>query len=167
MIYKKNIPHDFSNITWPEEYKKNAFGKRFCHWSENSGFTGLFGGTIEDSKIAAVYDIIKQQMEQYLSDQGLESTKYSLQESFINVRKKSEKSDSHNCTDSSFTVIYFINVPAQSGNLYLNDGSEETTIEPQNYDFIIVPSTYFRRTDASDAEEDRISLVCEFFYYGD
>jgi len=141
-------------------------------------------------KMPTLKNKIENEFEKYVRDvlHINKNVNFKIINSWINIHKKGDWSQSHLHKNSCFSGVYYLNVPEHSGNISFDktivlnnlststisyDYDEANYINADKVKFkveeglvLFFPSTIYHNVDKSNSDEERYSLAFNFFADG-
>ena len=76
--------------------------------------------------------------------------------------KWADHAPEHNHWDVDFTSIFYVSVPEDSGNLFIEINDQREIITPEKNDLVILDGDTCHSTGPNLAKERRVTLVCDW-----
>ena len=160
LIYKNNLECDFSHyislVDESSRYENDTSNYIFCPEIEEV----LQHDGNSNNSVNQICENLTKLTSEYVDTRDVE-----LFSAWINVHLPGDNTPPHAHKIADFTTIYYIDIPAGSGDLYIQkpDGDIDKHT-PKQYDFIAMPGDYVHATGRNKSSSNRVSLVADWHY---
>ena len=158
--YKNNLECDFSYY-----YEHEGETQRYDNDTGSVLFCTEIGEAFQrkgsdNESINQIYKNLTQLAGEYAGDRGAD-----FFASWVNIHRPGDAAPPHTHEHADFTTIYYIEVPENSGDLYIQGTTDEIEqFSPKAYDFVAIPAEYVHATGLNRASVNRVSLITDWFY---
>jgi len=181
LLYQTSLPeyehlkNYFCNVV--KEVEQSAKGVRAVKWHCNT-FSTLANknyNLLHDKKFTELKEDILHHTVKFAKEYGVKDTNGVFLDAWINNSKPGDYQEYHIHPTSHFSIIYYVDVPENSGNTIFK-GNEESNMfpipckeptqagsnhwiyEPKNNDLVIFRSNVYHMVDTNRSSDNRITI---------